>query len=192
MMRSVVLACVLGMFSGGDLQEDRDQAIRLATDALSRVLKVGPDKIQLVSAEAVDWPNSSLGCPKSDMAYLPVIVPGFRVRLAVGDRQHAVHTGSGRAIVCDDAARGTPSSESGGLTPPLAAADRARRHLATELHVKAEDIIVGRVDPWRSSERACDPPKGTTIEGDTFSVELKRGTKTYRYRATAQVAWACK
>jgi hypothetical protein len=106
----LLLVSVLGM-SSGIVQPERDRAIRLATETLARHLDVAADKIRLVRAEAVDWPNSSLGCPKEGMSYMQVIVPGFRVRLAVGDREHAVHTGGNRAIVCESAARTPPPSQ---------------------------------------------------------------------------------
>ncbi len=192
MTRLIVLACVLGMLEGGDVQADRDQAVRMAIETLSSWLKVAPDAIQLVSVEPVDWPNSSLGCPKPDMAYLPVIVPGFRVRLAVGDRQREVHTGKGRALVCGTEAGTAPPSRSRSITPALAAADRARRHLASALELKPEELTIARIRPWRAAERPCNPPEGTAVDGETFVVELKRGAMTYRYRATAEIAWACK
>lgn len=192
MTRILLLACVLGVFHAGEMQTERDQAVRMATNALASVLKIAPEKIHLVSAEPVDWPNSSLGCPKPDMAYLPVIIPGFRVRLAFGDRQYELHTGSGRAILCDDAAGPAAPSRSRTITPALAAADRAKQHLASALKVKPDEVSVGRVRAWLSTEAPCNPPGGTTVDGETFSVELKSGTTTYRYRATPDVAWACK
>jgi hypothetical protein len=188
----LVIASLLGILSTGNAQADRDRAVQMATDALSRVLKVAPESIQLVSIEPVDWPNSSLGCPKPDMAYLPAIVPGFRVRLSVGDRQHEVHTGAGRAIVCGQSGESAESSRFRTITPALAAADRAKEHLASALKVKPEDVAIGRVRKWDASDRACDPPKGTIVKGETFLVELKRGATTHRYRATPEAAWACR
>jgi hypothetical protein len=190
MTRMVLLACVLGLSDVIVAQSPRDEAVRMATEALSTLLEAAPDTIRLVSVEEVEWSDSSLGCPERGMAYLPAIVPGFRVRLAVGDRYHQVHTGGGRAIVCRS---GAPSSNSRSpMTPARAAADRARRHLATTLGLTADDVRVMRVRQWRSGERPCDAPDGTTIEGETFAVDLQRGRTTYRYRATSDVAWACK
>ncbi len=192
MTRFIALACVFGVIQVGAQQADRDQAVRTAISALSSSLKVAPDKVQLVSAEPVDWPNSSLGCPKPGMSYMQVIVPGFRVRLAVGDRQHEVHTGRGQAIVCDAAADPAAPPRSPAVKPGIAAADRAKQHLATTLGVKADDVSIGPIRTWRATDPPCAPPAGTTADGETFAVELKRGTTTFRYRATPDAAWACK
>lgn len=191
MTRMVVLAWVLGLSGITHAQGGRDEAVRMATEALSSLIEVAPDAIRLVSADAVEWPDSSLGCPSRETAYLPVITPGFRVRLAVGEREHEVHTGGGRAVVCQ-IGPGAAAPLRGPLTPPLAAADRARRHLATALGVKTDDVRVARVRQWRAGERPCDPPEGTTIAGETFVVNLKQGRTTHRYRATPDTAWACK
>jgi hypothetical protein len=106
-MRSMVgLAAVLIVLAalGGDaMQADREHAVQLAIDTLSKHLKVETSAIRLISAEEVDWPDSSLGCPEKGMVYMQVITPGFRVRLEAGDRQYEVHTGRGRAVVCGGA-----------------------------------------------------------------------------------------
>ena len=38
-----------------------------------------PGDINIISVEAVEFSDSSLGCPKPDMAYLQVITPGHKV-----------------------------------------------------------------------------------------------------------------
>ncbi|NTU82248.1 MAG: hypothetical protein HGA45_23195 [Chloroflexales bacterium] len=43
------------------------------------------DAIVEVASEAVEWPDSSLGCPQPGQSYLQVITPGYRVLLQSGD-----------------------------------------------------------------------------------------------------------
>src|SRR5262249_35246490 len=84
------------------VQPDRDRAVQMAIDALAHELAVQTNAIRVVSAEPVDWPDASLGCPEKGRSYVQVITPGFKVRLAAKDREYDVHTGAGRAIVCHE------------------------------------------------------------------------------------------
>ncbi|MEX1194284.1 MAG: hypothetical protein WD904_00570 [Dehalococcoidia bacterium] len=49
-------------------------------------------EITVVSVEYTEWPDSSLGNPEPDMAYLQVITPGFKIVLAAGGQQYEYHT----------------------------------------------------------------------------------------------------
>jgi hypothetical protein len=59
-------------------------ALAAVRQDLAQRLNLAEGQIALVHAEAVDWPNSSLGCPQPGMAYLQVITPGYRLVLAAG------------------------------------------------------------------------------------------------------------
>jgi hypothetical protein len=48
--------------------------------------------VKLVGAQAVNWPNGALGCPKPGMMYTQAIVPGYRVELEAGGKRFAYHT----------------------------------------------------------------------------------------------------
>ncbi len=54
-----------------------EQAIRLAREDLARRLGLAPEAIRLVSVEAVEWSDASLGCPQPGMMYAQVITPGL-------------------------------------------------------------------------------------------------------------------
>ncbi len=64
-------------------------------DLASR-LSVDEAEIRVASAEAVVWPDSSLGCPQPDMAYTQVQVDGFRIVLEHGAVGYAYHGGGSR------------------------------------------------------------------------------------------------
>ena len=59
------------------------EMIKTLVAQLAQQISVDPAKITLVSAEAVQWPDGSLGCPKPDRMYPQVITSGFRVLFAV-------------------------------------------------------------------------------------------------------------
>lgn len=64
---------------------------------------VDASAITVQSVEAVEWNNSALGCPKKGMAYMQVIVPGFRIVLAAGDKTYDYHTDANqRFVLCEN------------------------------------------------------------------------------------------
>src|SRR5262245_19908133 len=91
---------------------ERDAAVALAKKQLSAALSVSVDSIELDKAEAVDWPDASLGCPEKGMMYAQMLTPGYRVSLKSAGKPHTVHVGAGRAVVC--------GARKAGASPPPA------------------------------------------------------------------------
>ncbi len=69
-----------------------NMATRRAIEWLAQQQGISADQITLVSTEAVDWPDSCLGCKEPGIYCLTVIVPGYRVLLQVGELQYEVRT----------------------------------------------------------------------------------------------------
>ena len=65
--------------------------MRAAINDLATKLKIAPEKIQVVSVEEVDWPDTSMGCPQPGMFYAQVIVQGYRIVLAAEGKQVVYH-----------------------------------------------------------------------------------------------------
>lgn len=68
-------------------------------------LGVTATDITVQSVEAVEWPDSALGCPQPDMIYAAVITPGYKVLLEAQGTTYAIHTDSrpeGEKIVCTE------------------------------------------------------------------------------------------
>lgn len=58
--------------------------------------------ISLVSAEAVTWNDSSLGCPQPGIGYMQVIIEGYRVILQAGGVDYDYRTGqNGQFVLCN-------------------------------------------------------------------------------------------
>lgn len=79
-------------------QQARD-VVQLAKEDLARRLKLPVSEISVVSVEAVDWPDTSLGCPQPGMAYAQVITPGFRVVLEAAGQSYEYHTDQDSSVV---------------------------------------------------------------------------------------------
>lgn len=79
-----------------------DQAVQVARTLLASELGCQVDEIQILTVEAMEWSDSSLGCPQPGMMYMQVITPGYRVVLEYETKHYTVHTDQGRrAVRCD-------------------------------------------------------------------------------------------
>jgi hypothetical protein len=67
------------------------------------------DELQIIGAEAVDWPDGAWGCPEAGMVYTQALVQGYRVELQLGDLTLDYRgDGQGRFRLCGI----------GGIAPP--------------------------------------------------------------------------
>jgi len=58
---------------------------------VAKAQSVSAGDVKVVSAEAVNWPNGALGCPKPGMMYTQAIVPGYRVEVEAAGRRFTYH-----------------------------------------------------------------------------------------------------
>ena len=76
------------------------EAVAISTVATQTGL--APDQFNVISSEAVNFSDASLGCPQPGMAYPQVITPGYRV-LVEGDGQNFdVRVSGKRGLICDN------------------------------------------------------------------------------------------
>lgn len=96
-----------------ELLAGANQIIQLAQKELAQKLGLAPEAIQLVSVEAVEWSDTSLGCPQPGMMYPQVITPGFRVLLKAEEEMYEYHTDTDQFVVlCEGGTSGeAPSKE---------------------------------------------------------------------------------
>jgi hypothetical protein len=83
----------------------------LAIDTLAAELGVPREQIELDTVRAVEWRDSSLGCPKPGVAYLDVVKAGHKVTLRVDRQIYVVHEAGNKAFVCRQ------NKALGGITP---------------------------------------------------------------------------
>ena len=71
---------------------------------LAGEMGVAVDSLNIVSATAMAWSDTSLGCPQPDKGYAQVITPGYLVLIRDNEgTEHKVHTDQNGSfvIVCD-------------------------------------------------------------------------------------------
>lgn len=110
---SAVAPVVVGPTGQPGSQPTPDPAtpVEAARAALAARLGVGPDAVQVVAVEAVDWPDGCLGAGGPQEACILMITPGYRVTLAVGGVQYVYHTDRGTRVR-PERTRGVPPAAS--------------------------------------------------------------------------------
>lgn len=89
---------------GGDSAVPGERIAAAIADLAGR-LGIASDRISVVSAEAVSWPDGSLGCPQPGMMYPQVITEGYRVILAAEGKEYAYHGDDrGELFYCENPA----------------------------------------------------------------------------------------
>ena len=73
--------------------------VQSARDDL-RVRTGSGEMAEVRSVEAVEWPDTSLGCPEPGMMYAQVITAGYRIVLALGEQDYVYHASASRAVFC--------------------------------------------------------------------------------------------
>ncbi|HZB94978.1 MAG TPA: hypothetical protein VE268_03365 [Herpetosiphonaceae bacterium] len=72
--------------------------------ALSKKTGVDTSKLVLTAKDALDWPDSALGCPAPGMMYSQIVTPGFKLVYSDGAKTYEVHTdrSGNRAVLCQN------------------------------------------------------------------------------------------
>ena len=178
-----------------DTLSDTDRAVALlAIDTLAADLQVPREKVELDTVRAIDWRDSSIGCPKPGMAYLDVITPGHKVTLRVDGKIYVVHEAKNKAFVCRQ------TKALGGITPERELVFgpqlvEARRDLAARLGVPDSQIrfVSGEGRTFADGSLGCPDPGVMYTQAQvpgwvlTFSVSERR----YTYHTDMQRTIPC-
>ena len=166
----------------------------LAVEALANHLDIPVTEIVVDSVRPVDWPDSSIGCPQPDQAYLQVITPGHKIGLRANDRSYTVHEANGNAFVCVTQ-KAVPSSE---VPQPLniawaKQAAQARTDLAKALHVEEQHIIIVGADltTWSDAGMECGEATAGSGPIEGYVIRLRHGTRDYTFHTDMQRVIAC-
>ena len=76
------------------------QETNAAIDDLSKRTGIPKSDIKGVSVEAVQWPDTSLGCPQPDMMYAQVVTPGYLIILEAGGQTYEYHSAGAGVGLC--------------------------------------------------------------------------------------------
>jgi len=76
-----------------------EQVVERAKEDLAGRKGIDKDEITVTAVEAVNWPDTSLGCPVPDMMYTQVITPGYRILLSYAEETYVYHSDRGNHLV---------------------------------------------------------------------------------------------
>jgi hypothetical protein len=74
--------------------------VTAAVEDLAERLGIEPDAVTVAAAQAVTWPDGSLGCPEPGMMYTQALVDGTLVVLEAGGRRYEYHGGN-PLVLCE-------------------------------------------------------------------------------------------
>lgn len=79
-------------------EQNRPMVERVQQQAAQQA-KVDASAVNVVSIEAVEWSDGSLGCPQPGVMYPQVITPGYRVVVEANGTQYEYHTDMNTSVV---------------------------------------------------------------------------------------------
>lgn len=168
------------------LNADEEKALELAFAALSREVDLSQMQITHQRVQAVNWPDSSLGCPEPGRSYLQVITPGYLVSFSANGESYTVHTGAGNAVICDRLTTGLEARRA--RSQNVVKVYRAARvDLAERLKIDPSEITVTGMEPttWDNSSLGC-PQIGKEYEQlavEGFVIRMECRGRLYEYHS---------
>jgi hypothetical protein len=82
-----------------ELPEEAQALVDTAIEDAAAMLGVDPGSIEVVRVEAIDWPDTALGCPEEGGVYAAVITPGYRIQVTDGETTLTYHTDTGEQVI---------------------------------------------------------------------------------------------
>ena len=111
-MAVLVTACGGGSAAEG-VPSQLDAVVQAARADAAQRSGVAPADLTLILAASVTWADGSLGCPRPGLLYTQALVPGYRVKLKVGNEVLDYHTGErGGLILCPPGQSQEPVADS--------------------------------------------------------------------------------
>ena len=101
----IIAACSSNGSAEADPTSSVSAASGMAIDLVTKQTGASPEQVAILSEEAIDFSDSSLGCPKPGMAYMQVITPGHKIVLEYEGVKYDVRIAGGRGLICDDPAQ---------------------------------------------------------------------------------------
>ncbi len=177
--------------------------------ALAADLGVDVASLTLRESQAVEWNDTSLGCPDPATTYLQVITPGYRLVFAdAADQTYPIHTnldaapillctaGQPRELGEPDTGLPIEGGADEGLTlepelheaAPAALIARAQQALAQQLGVPIDQVVfvTSVYQDWSDSALGCPSPEGLYLQVITpgYQLTFQHGQATYDLRVS--------
>lgn len=191
----IVLFAILSFSACGDARTPAQPTDpgTAARRVVAEYLSVPITEVTLISLEAQDFNNSSLGCPEPDMAYQQVVTPGHRARIEAEGRRFDVRVAGGHGKICRNNWRKGSTSHSGSEAAVSSMANLARRELAKLLDIGVPKIYILDIRPYdgKNPPTGCKPQCAVDDESCGYILGLSYDGRRYDYHATDGQVAAC-
>jgi hypothetical protein len=176
------------------MEKPKSQEAALVEQAkadLSNRLEVAQDAISLLSVEAVQWPDSSMGCPQPGMRYLMVVTPGYLIQLEVDSQTYEYHGNEETVFYCKNP-KPLLDKEAAAKERLL---DAAKADLAQRLSIRVTDIQTVHVQAvqWPDASLGCPQPGMMYAQVVTpgYQIILAAKDREYAYHANLDKVLLC-
>ena len=205
-MLKLTAATIIGTVTAACGGQDQPPAIaepaaaakpeNVAKKVVADFLSLPMDGVSLVSLEAEEFNDSSLGCPEPGMSYLQALTSGYRVVLEADGRRFDVRVSAGHGRICHrHKPRGapTPADESADRAPVTSQIDLARQDLARLLDTESTRIsVLGiRSVNTRTVVDDCSVNCDPGAEQCGYIIALLHDGRRYDYHADQEVISPC-
>jgi hypothetical protein len=178
-----------------EMNPDEIALIDKAKEDLTNRLKIAPDSIVLRSVEAVQWPNSSLGCPQPGQSYLTVVTPGYLIKLEAGERIYEYHSGQTNVVYCENPKAPLPAEPGSEVDVEARLTDLAKADLTEQLNIPVDRIEVVDVVgvEWPDASLGCPKPGMMYAQVVTrgYQIILSAQGKQYDYHSDLTNVFLC-
>ncbi len=167
-----------------------DQAI---ADLLQRTgLTSSSDAVEVLSVEAVEWPNSCLGCPAEGESCMDVITPGYKIRLQVDGQTYEYHAGADRVVLCQSDMDRAAAADWGEAQPLV---EQVLADLSRRASVGTDELTVLSVEAvdWPDACLGCPAVGGgcATVITPGYRILVEYGGRTYDYHTDQERVILC-
>lgn len=163
--------------------KEAEELVQAAREALAARLNQVDEAVDVIDAEAAEWPTAAMGCPEPDRIYAQVITPGYSIRLKTAGEVYEVHVSKrGQVVFCDTGEESMEMKVPSEAEPAVMA---ARRDLASRVGVDVEDVQIMEFEAvqWPDSSLGCPEPGKMYLQVITpgYRVVLQAAGQTYEY-----------
>ena len=88
-----------GSLSSDSISGSAEPVMKRAKEDLANCRDIDKEQIALAAVKAVNWPDTSLGCPEPGMVYAQVITRGYRILLSYDGRIYQYHSDQGNRVI---------------------------------------------------------------------------------------------
>lgn len=165
----------------------------VARQVVAEFLSLPIAEVTLISLQAHDFNDSSLGCPEPGMAYQQVVTPGHSAIVEAEGRRFDIRVAGGHGRICRNNKNRKPKTNSGRESAVTAMIENARRNLAVLLNVETPKIRMIDIRPYdgKNPPVGCIPQCADSDPDCGYIIGLFYDGRRYNYHAAYGNATAC-